>query len=205
MNEARELLRMAKQLVGFVFDKASLLEDWTVELGNALPGERELDRFDKMKMWVQSTRVKKNSDDQWVAMSVLRDGTKIVGIKPWNMEYDRKTGQNERREWSGRWIVFINGRKVRDERDSRMSLQNALEDILLNQVDKYAASLKRRDWYYQYSDDHRYWVSGERHTKDLQAMYSKMSPPEQRAAYEIFLKEMPADWTKPSFSQFEGA
>jgi hypothetical protein len=200
---ARELLMIAKSLVGFGFDKKELLDDWIVELGNKLPGPRNQDRYQKMNLWAKSTRVKKDSEDRWVVTTILKDGTKIVGIKPWKMEYDRKTGEQVRREWRGQWIVYLDGKKIRDERSGNIT--RPLEEKLLDRVDRYATEIARRDWYYQYSDDHRYWVSGEKHTALLKKLYSELSLPEKRSAYEVFLKEMPGDWKAPSFNQFEGA
>ena len=202
---ARELLAIAREMMSFQFDKKELLDDWTVELGNSLPGERSQDRYDKMKLWVKSTRVSKDREDRWVVTSILNDGTKIIGIKPWNMELDRKTGQQVRKEWRSHWDIWVDGKQVVTPRTGSYPLVRHLEEHLLSRVEHYAKEIARRDWYSEYSDDHRYWVSGQRHTKVLQDLYSKLSQPEKRAAYEVFLKEMPADWSKPSFQQFEGA
>jgi len=202
---ARELLAVARELVSFQFDKKELLDDWIVEVGNSLPGERTQDRYELMKLWVKSTRVGKDREDRWVVTSILKDGTKIVGIKPWEMEMDRKTGQQVRKEWRGRWNIFVDGKEVMTPRTGRFPLVRYLEEHLLSRVDQYAKEIGRRDWYYSFSDDHRYWVSGEKHTKFLQELYAKLSEPEKRAAYEVFLKEMPGDWKKPSFQQFQGA
>ena len=38
-------------------------------------------------------------------------------------------------------------------------------------------SLQAHDWYYGYSDDHRYWSAGQNQKARIQALFNVLSPP----------------------------
>ena len=42
---------------------------------------------------------------------------------------------------------------------------------------EFAKKLKKHDWYYAYSDDHRYWTSGRSQRKQLENMHKELDSP----------------------------
>ena len=63
--------------------------------------------------------------------------------------------------------------------------------------------LKGHDWYYAYSDDHRYWTAGRKSEADIRARLSKTDCPYtlkelrmavQNMIVERFSEETPGEW-----------
>lgn len=58
-------------------------------------------------------------------------------------------------------------------------------DEELKKLDK---ELKRFDWTYMFSDDHRKWMSGEQHKKEIQEMINELLKVEREKTKEIIKK-----------------
>ena len=63
--------------------------------------------------------------------------------------------------------------------------------------------LKAHDWYYAYSDDHRYWTAGSKQRKELLALHEALSCPysldilckwAHKMVVEEFAEESPNEW-----------
>ncbi len=67
----------------------------------------------------------------------------------------------------------------------------------------FGAKLRSHDWYFGYSDDHRYWTRGRTQLKELNAMHENLSCPYDMKVLkqwahdmivENFAEESPGEW-----------
>ena len=67
----------------------------------------------------------------------------------------------------------------------------------------FGAKLRNHDWYYAYSDDHRYWSAGRKQRQELNAMHENLSCPydfnvlskwAHDMIVENFAEEEPGSW-----------
>jgi len=57
--------------------------------------------------------------------------------------------------------------------------------------DKYEKLLKNHDWYYEMSDDNRYYTSGLAASKEIRSIKDKLSKIDSKRATELFNKYAP--------------
>ena len=67
----------------------------------------------------------------------------------------------------------------------------------------FATKLKNHDWYYAYSDDHRYWSAGNRQSRELRSLHATLECPYDMSLLskwahnmivEEFAEEAPNEW-----------
>lgn len=189
--------RIAKRIVSLIWNESEVADDWTVELGWALPGARDEDRFARMKKWVRHQKITSLPNGGFEVIATLKDGTTIRGVK---------TPDRNGTIYRGWWDVYVDGKLVRNIHQGRRPLEDYLDAKLLAGLERYKKEVDRFDWTAHFSDDDREWVGQQRAVERLKDLYSKLNPMEQAMAYDYFRmnadKEVWTDWDNPN--EFKG-
>lgn len=89
------------------------------------------------------------------------------------------------------------------------SFSDFLNESAQSSLEDYKKLLQKHDWYFQMSDDDRWYKSGLAEEGEMKKTYDSLSPENKKKAHEAYLKIYKERWPdsdyRDEFEKFNGA
>ena len=180
-----ELKEIIKEIVIKELGGGGLPSDINYSLAEDLQLSLPLDK--KFIKKISKPQYQKNN--QWPVLIIVElvDGTKVRAYK-----YSR---------WRSHWLFEIDGKKYNTTwRDGTWMLSQYFKEKFFSELERLEQELNSHDWTYQFSDDYRYYSSGEAHKKRIMDLYNIVKKQGKgKEAIDLWKKLAPADFKKSPY------